>query len=80
VDPARGELVEQAGGHLAAAGVLDADEQDLGHVLGDRALELAERAEPLASEAMDEQRDEVLDGCGGQLADRLGHIALDRLL
>ena len=50
VDPPVGELVEQPGGHLAAPGVVDADEQDLGHVLGDRALDLAERPQPLTRE------------------------------
>jgi hypothetical protein len=28
-------VVEEGGGHLAAAGVVDTDEQDLGHVLDD---------------------------------------------
>jgi hypothetical protein len=30
--PALGVVVEQGGGHLAAAGVVDTDEQDLGRV------------------------------------------------
>ncbi len=59
VHAALGVVVEQRRGHLAAPGVLDADEEDLGNVLGDRALDLAERAQPLAREAVHEQRHEV---------------------
>jgi hypothetical protein len=79
VDAAFGVVVEQRGGHLAAAGVLHAHEQHLGHLLGDRALHLAERAQALAREAMAEQRHEVLDARVGERLQRLGHVALDRL-
>ena len=36
IDPARGVVVEQRGGHLGAAGVVDAHEQDLGDVVRHR--------------------------------------------
>jgi hypothetical protein len=47
--------------HLAADGVLHAHEQDLGDLLGDRALDLTQRAQALAGEAVDEERHEVLE-------------------
>ena len=53
-------VVEQRRGDLAAPGVLHAHEQHLGDVLGDRALDFTERAQPLAREAMHEQRHEIL--------------------
>ena len=43
-----GVVVEQRGRHLAAPGVLHAHEENLGHVLGDRSLDLSERPQPLA--------------------------------
>ena len=58
---AGGELVEKSRCHLAAPGVLNADEQDLGHVLCDRALDLAERPESLTRESVHEQGNEVPD-------------------
>ena len=61
MDAPVGVVVEQRRRHLAAAGVLHADEEDLGDLLGERALHLAERAQALAREAMDEQRHEVLE-------------------
>jgi hypothetical protein len=55
MDSAFGVVVEQGGGHLAAAGVVDTDEQDLGDLAHDGSLGLGEGAESLSGEAVDEQ-------------------------
>jgi hypothetical protein len=59
MDLALGVMVEEGGGHLAAAGVVDTDEQDLRHVFDDGSFGLGQCAQLLAGEAVDEQRDEV---------------------
>jgi hypothetical protein len=51
-------VVQQRGGHLASAGVVDTDEQHLGHVLHDGSFGLAKGAQPVAGEPVYEQRDE----------------------
>ena len=43
-----GVVVEEGGGHLAAAGVVDTDEQDLGHLFDDGSFGLGEGAQLLA--------------------------------
>ena len=48
-----GVVVQQRRGHLTAAGILHADEPDFGDGRGDRSLDLAERPQSLAREAMD---------------------------
>jgi len=45
-----GVPVEQARGHLRAAGVVDADEQHLGYVFADGPVRLRQRSEPVGSE------------------------------
>jgi hypothetical protein len=45
VDLALGVVVKEGGGHLAAAGVVDADEQDLGDVFADGSFGLGEGAQ-----------------------------------
>src|SRR5918994_5489302 len=79
VDPAPPQLVHQACGHLAAAGVLDADEQNLGDLLRHHALHLRQGAESFTGKAVYEQRDEVLEADVLQRIQRLLDIALDRL-
>ena len=79
VHPTVGELVQQSRRHLAPPRVMDADEQDLGHVLGDLLVGLGQGPQPLTGEAMNEQGDEVLAPSPWKLADRLGHVPLDRL-
>jgi hypothetical protein len=59
MEAALGVVVEQGGGHLAAAGVVDTDEQHLGHLFDDGSFGLGEGAQLLAGEAVDEQGDEV---------------------
>jgi hypothetical protein len=55
VDPARGVMIQERGGHLRAAGVVDADEQDLGDVLHESSFGSGEGAQALAGEAVHEQ-------------------------
>jgi len=59
VHAALGVVIEQGGGHLAATGVVDTDEQDLRDVAHDGSLGLGEGAQPFAGEAVHEQGDEV---------------------
>jgi hypothetical protein len=47
-DPALGVVVEQSGGHLGAAGVVDADEQDFGFVRHGVSLTSGDGVESLA--------------------------------
>jgi hypothetical protein len=49
-------MLQQAGGHLAAIGVLNADEQHLGLILVDDPFRLGQRLQPLAAEAVGELR------------------------
>ena len=79
VDPPLGVVIEQRGGHLAATGVVDADEEDLGHVLRDLPLDLRERLQPLARETVHEQRHELLEPRRRKRLEGLDHVALDRL-
>ena len=67
--PALGVVVEQGGGHLAAAGVVHAHEQDLGGVLHQGSLALGEGAQALSGEAVHEQEDEVDHPGPGQAVD-----------
>ena len=61
VDPPLRAQLDEAGGHLAAPGVVHADEQHLGLVLVDDPLRLGERLQPLAGEAVREHRHEDVD-------------------
>jgi hypothetical protein len=79
MDSALGVMVEQGGGHLAAAGVVDTDEQDLGHVFDDGSFGLGEGAQLLAGEPVNEQGDEVDHPCPREPADGLIHVAFDGL-
>ena len=76
--PPRAEL-DEARGHLAPTGVLDANEQHLGLLLGDESFGLPERLESLAGEAVGEHRDEDIDLRLAEQVDRLGDVACDRL-
>jgi len=73
-------VVEEAGRHLGPAGVVDADEEDLGHIGHESSLDLGEGAEALAGEPLGEQGQEGGDlGRLGQLGERLVDEALDGL-
>ena len=61
VDPALGAELDETGRHLAATGVVDADEQDFGLLLRDHPFGLRERLQPLAGEAVGEHGDEDVD-------------------
>jgi hypothetical protein len=78
VHPAAGEDVRERRRHLGAAGVLAADEEDLGDVLRDGTLRLSDRAEPLAREPSGDRRDVVADVRAAQHRERLAHALLDR--
>jgi hypothetical protein len=54
-------MVQEGGGHLRPAGVVDADEQHLGNFGHGNSLDLGESTEAFASEAFGEQGHEVLD-------------------
>ena len=60
IAPVRAKL-DEPGGHLAAAGVVHADEQHLGLLLRDQILGLRERLQPLAGEAVREHGHEHVD-------------------
>ena len=47
MDPALGVVVEQGGRHLGTAGVVDTDEQDLGHLFDDGSFGLGQGAQLL---------------------------------
>ena len=79
MDLALGVVIEQRGGDLVAADVVDADEQDLGHVLAELALDLGERPQPLAREAVHQQRHEAVESRPGDASSDPDHVALDRL-
>jgi hypothetical protein len=79
MDSALGVVVEEGGGHLAAAGVVDTDEQDLGDVAHDGSLGLGEGTEALAGEAVDEQGDEVDHPGPAHAVDGLVHEPFDGL-
>ena len=79
VDASVGAELDQPGGHLAAARVVDADEQHLGLLLRDQPLGLSERLEPLAREAVGEHGHEDVDLRLAEQVDRLGDVAGDRL-
>ena len=80
VDAALGAELDEPCGHLAAACVVDADEQDLGYVRGHEPLRLRERPQTLAREAMSEDGDEDIDLARSEQFDRLGDVPLDRFL
>ena len=77
---AGGAEVHEAGGHLRAPRVLDADEEDLRNRLHDPPFRLAERLQTLARKAMSEHRDEDVDPRVAEQVERLGDVPLDRLL
>jgi hypothetical protein len=78
VDPPLGAKSHETGRHLAAAGVLDADEEHLRAFLRDRPIRLGrQRLQALACEAVGEHRDERVDLRLGQQVDGLGDVALD---
>ena len=79
MDPAVRAQLHQPGGHLAAAGVVDADEQHLGAVGRDQVLGLGERLQPLAREAVREHGHEDGDLRVAEQVQRLGDVPLDRL-
>ena len=79
MDAASGAQLDEPGRHLAAAGVVDADEQHLGHLLRHEPLRLGECLQPLAREAMREHGHEDVDLARAEQVDRLGDVALDRL-
>ncbi len=79
MDPALGVMIQERGGHLGAAGVVDADEQDLGDVLHDGSFGLGEGAELLAGEPVDEQGEEVDHAGALEPVDGLVDVALDGL-
>ena len=80
VDAALRAKLDEPRRHLAAAGVVDADEQHLGLLLHDHALGLAERLQPLAREPMGEHGDEDVDLRAAKQVGRLGDVTGDRLL
>ena len=77
--PLRAEL-HQACSHLATAGVVDTDEQDLGLLLHDHSLGLPQRLEALAGEAVNQHRHEDVDLAAGEKVGRLDDVTGDRLL
>lgn len=78
MDEPRSALVEQRRRHLATTGVVDADEEHLGNVLGDQAIGLPERVQPLAREPVHEHRDEVAEAGRRKRLERLADVAVDR--
>ena len=74
-----GVAVQQRGGHLTSAGVVDAHEQHFGHVLGDLSLGLGEGLQAFSREAIDEQRDVLLETGAAECRHRLFHEALNGL-
>ena len=76
---ARAEL-DEAGRHLAATGVVHADEEDLGLLLRRHPLRLRERPQPLAREAVREHRHEDVDLGVTEQVGRLGDVAGNRLV
>src|SRR5207244_9078810 len=61
VDAAVRLMIQQRRRHLASAGVVDADEQDLRDFLHEHSLCLGERVQTLAAVAVNEQRNEGAD-------------------
>jgi hypothetical protein len=57
--PTVGAVLEQARRHLTAAGVVHANEEDLGNLFGERALHLSQGLQTLACKAIDEERNKV---------------------
>jgi hypothetical protein len=58
---------------------VDTDEQDLGHLFDDGSFGLGQGTQPLTSEPVDEQGDEVDHPGPGHAVDRLVDEALDGL-
>ena len=71
-------VIEERGRHLRSAGVVDADEQDLGDFLHDLASRLGHRGEPLPREPLCEDRNVDLDLRVGQAGGRLRHDLKNR--
>ena len=69
VDAVAGEVAEPAGGHLGAAGVVDAEEQHGGLVGRSLSFDLGEGLEAVAGEAFGEDGSE---GGDGGLRERVG--------
>src|SRR5918995_1694979 len=69
----------ETGGDLAAAGVLDADEEDLGLLLGQKPFHLTECLQSLAGEAVGQHRHVDVDLRIAEQVHRLGDVARDRL-
>ena len=80
MDAVLGAQLHEPGGHLAAAGVVDADEQHLGHVLRHEPLRLGECFEPFTGEPVREHGHEDIHPARAEQVERLGDVALDRLL
>ena len=64
-------VIEQGGGHLRPAGVVDADEQHLGDFLHDLASHLCDRRESFPSEPLRQEGHVDLDPRPGQTSGRL---------
>ncbi len=80
VDLAAGQVVGQGGGQLRPAGVVDADEQQLGHLFGDPSLGLGGRDQLLAGEPPDQQGQILRDARGRlQVGAGRGDRSLDGL-
>ena len=80
VDATLGAQLHEARRHLAAPGVVNADEQHLGHVLRHESFDLGERLQPLSGEPMSENGDEHVDLAVAEQVDRLCDVSLDGLL
>src|SRR5205085_10990496 len=60
-DPALSVMIEQGGGHLRAASIVDADEEHFRDFVHDASLDLAERPPLLSGGATDERGDRIGD-------------------
>ena len=80
VDLAAGQVVGQGGGQLRPAGVVHADEQQLGHLFGDPSLGLGGGDQLLAGEPPDQQGQILRDARGRlQVGAGRGDRSLDGL-
>jgi hypothetical protein len=79
MDAASGVMVQQRGRHLAAAGVVDAHEEDLRNALHDAPLALPERLETLPREPLGQDGDVGDDPRVLPPPQRLAEVPSDRL-
>jgi hypothetical protein len=78
MNPSLRSVVEERRRHLATPGVLDANEQDLGHLLHQLALRLSDGHETFAAKAVRQDGNVIVEAHLAERLDGLPNDTLDR--